>query len=70
MPNAAYFRAQAKLCLEIAKQISDTAGADAARRVAIENLRRAKGLERQGSYRDSPRKLISQKFRAAESRRR
>ena len=59
MPNARYYRAQAKLCLEIAKQISDTAGADTARRVAIENLRRAKALERDHSLSKADHRLVA-----------
>jgi hypothetical protein len=46
MPNARYFRDQALLCLEIARQMSDVQAAENCRVMAGEHFARALELER------------------------
>jgi hypothetical protein len=45
MQDAAYFRAQAQLCLELARQLSDQAAAERTRLTAVSYLARAEELE-------------------------
>ena len=45
MQGAAYFRVQAQLCLEIARQLSDQAAAERTRLTAVGYLARAEELE-------------------------
>jgi hypothetical protein len=46
MQDAQYFRAQAQLCLEIARQLSDRVAAEKIRLTAADYLSKAEELER------------------------